>query len=720
MAGEGLIRRMVRGLGEAYGLREPEEKRLIRAAWVDGGEWHHHNLLAGATTASARRSFTSNADLSAIYSALFAGIRRRSRMVTKLKIELVREVNGEQIEIPSHPALDALSRVNDALTRQQGFALIEQHKLTWGKAYWIKRRNGLGVPVEFEIWPPDEVEVIPDERKPWAPAAFKRHKQKGTTETVAPRDVVWFRHMIDPRNPLNGLSPIGAVRVQVDTGMEALRYNQRFFDNDTSPSRIFTVEEGGPGEAARIEQELERKFRGTDNAHRAMVLEGGLKVAEGTAPIAHKDMQFLEQMLQNVHEVARVLEMHPTELGVGDTTFSNVGEGTTATWDMIVDQVTNTLAEFNEFFLWPDFGRDLHFIEKHDHIRALQPDLKLLAEIDDIRLRDAIVTINEVRDREGMDAVPWGDTPVVQNTLEPLDMRTGAEKDAAAVEVNKAIQSKPQNEPDKLGSAVPSDTEKKPRSRSLESEHAHFDGVLQELLTKELRGIIRHLEAADRRALRNEDVLGYEWDWLRKYGDTVRGPLVSIFEITLEAQGFTDTPLMPTHELAVRYAEARAGELLSDRGRQSLSVTTRERVRELVAKAIENGDSMRTLKNQLRQDGVFSAGRAETIARTEVSRAQNEASLKAYTSNGYEGKRWLTSGFDVDNGDAFGPCVINEAAGPVALHDAFPSGDDAPPAHPRCRCTVVPVFELPRRTVVHKKGTLDGREIDIVETTEVR
>ena len=90
-------------------------------------------------------------------------------------------------------------------------------------------------------------------------------------------------------------------------------------------------------------------------------------------------------------------------------------------------------------------------------------------------------------------------------------------------------------------------------------------------------------------------------------------------------------------------------------GRLSVSATTRERVRELVTEALKNGDSLRTLKNALRQADIFSAGRAETIARTETSTAMGRASVQAYTSNGYEGKEWRTSGFDVDNGDAFGP-----------------------------------------------------------------
>ena len=708
----GLLRRMARSLGESYGLVTPQ-----RAAWIDPeGNWAHHNDLIGGNAAQ-RRAFITNADLSAIYSALFAGIRRRSRMVTRLKIEMVREVNGELIEVPDHPALMALNAVNESLTRQQGFGLIEQHKLTWGKAYWIKRRNALQVPVEFEIWPPDEVEVVPANGKPWVPAAFKRHKGNGTVETVAARDVVWFRHMVDPRDPLNGLSPIGAVRVQVDTGMEALRYNQRFFDSDTSPSRLFTVEEGGPAEVARIEQELERKFKGTDNAHRAMVVEGGIKVVDGSAAMPHKDMQFIEQMLQNVHEVARVLEMHPTELGVGDTTFSNVGEGTAATWDMIVDQVTNTLAEFNEFYVWPDFGREFSLIEKHDHIRALQTDMKLQAEIDDIKLKGAVIVVNEIRDRDGMEPVAWGDTPVVQNTLEPLDMRTAAEKDAAAATVLAATSKASANT--QQGSDVPSDKQK-PRAidgadlpETLEGAQARMARAWERRLRKQLRGFISHMEDADARgvrAIRKEDVLSYDWDWRDDFGIDVALELRSSYEAALIDGDFVPTPMLPTHDLAVRYAQARAGELLAETGRFSIPAGTRDRVADLVAKAIENGDSLRTLKNALRNDIAFSPRRAETIARTETATAMGKASLQSYTSRGIEGKRWLTAGAED------GVCLDNADAGVIRVSDSFPSGDDAPPAHPNCRCTIVPEFEMPRALrKIHKRGTLDGREIDIIE-----
>jgi len=211
-AAPGLIRRMARTLGEAYGIIPSKE----RAAWIENGEWQHHNDLIGGNAAT-RRAYTTNADISATYGAVFAAQRLRCRMITRPRWYLVRKVRGaDPIEVPEHPALDAIHRMNEGMTERQGRSLIEQHCLSWGKAYLIKRRNGLGVPQEFEFWPPEQVEVKPTPKKAWVPMAFIRHLPNGSTETVAPRDVLWLRHLVDPRNPLNGLSPIGAARVEID------------------------------------------------------------------------------------------------------------------------------------------------------------------------------------------------------------------------------------------------------------------------------------------------------------------------------------------------------------------------------------------------------------------------------------------------------------------------------------------------------------------------
>ena len=671
--------------------------RPQRAIWVDDNGVMQRPDLTEPGNALLRRAARSNADLVAIFGAVFAAVRKRSQAAAKAELVLVRKNRGgETVEITDHPALDALRRVNESLTYKQGFGLIEQHKLTFGPAYWIKRRNRLGVPVEFEIWEPDRVEVVPRADKPWVPAAFKRHKDVGTVETVAPEDVIWFRYMVDPRNPLRSLTPIGAVRMEVDTALEAQRYNQRFFDNDALPAALISVADAGPAEVSRIESDLDRKFRGTDNKHRIMVTEGDLKVI-GT-PMAHKDMEFLAQHRMTKEDVAMAFEMNPIDLGdSAQATKDNLDGFTTAFWLMILNELENTVEELNEFYIHPDFGEELDLIVRLN-VPALQDDKKLQAQIDEINLRSGKVVINELRERDGIEPVTWGDVPLVSQNVKPL----GYEPPAPVV-------APPMPED---GDEEMDDMPRRlriPTVRNLEDAEAEARSGWERRLSRELRAIMAHLEEADRRtarALDVSDVDSYSWDWWLRYGKAVMEELAAAYVAALESGGFVETPLLPTHEIAVRYARARAGELLNLSERTNVVALTRQHVKDLVADAIANGDSMRTLKNKLRNDFAFSDSRADMIARTEAATANGKAKLQAYSSNGYEGKRWVTA--HDERVDDF-PCGANEDAGPIFLHESFPSGDDTVPGHPNCRCTILPVVEMPRRTVTVKTPERDAQ-----------
>lgn len=114
--------------------------------------------------------------------------------------------------------------------------------------------------------------------------------------------------------------------------------------------------------------------------------------------------------------------------------------------------------------------------------------------------------------------------------------------------------------------------------------------------------------------------------------------------------------------------------------------TTNEVASRLIGKAIENDWGVDKLARELTKTKIFDTSRAETIARTEISRAQNLAMLKA----GYEYRKktrskirkvWLL-GPD--------PCPICEENGGevLKLDEVFESGDFAPPVHPNCMCEV--------------------------------
>ena len=74
------------------------------------------------------------------------------------------------------------------------------------------------------------------------------------------------------------------------------------------------------------------------------------------------------------------------------------------------------------------------------------------------------------------------------------------------------------------------------------------------------------------------------------------------------------------------------------------------------------------------------------IVQTEVTRGQAAGAAAIYRDAGVQRVEWVTA----EDARVCDFCDANEAAGPVFLGQAFPSGAIQPPQHPRCRCALVP------------------------------
>ena len=653
-----------------------------RAIWTeDDGRIDLTALPSYAdTSAKARRTSRSNSDLVAAYSAIYTATRIRSRAIARPRISLVRKSSTNTVDVPTHPALDLLSMINASLPQRNGISYVETQKLAFGSAFWIKRRDRLGRVAEFDIWNPEHVTVVrrPDAR--WIPAKFIYHA--GPNEvSVDPTDVVWFRHMIDPRDILVGLTPISAVRMMSDTTLEAQRYNQKFFDNGTMINQIFALKEGTQLEASRIADEIERRFAGTDNMHRVFV--GDDDLTHVTSSVSHADMEYLGQMKWGVREVAMVFEMSGVKLNDSEyATLANVEQFNTDFWEMIRDQLDNTLSELNAFLIWPDYGRESSLIAHYDDIAALQVNRKFQAEVDKIRLDAGLDTINELRKRDSLEAVPWGDLPLISQSIKPLGATT-----------------------------PPEVTPTEPRAYVRNGEAKSLHDVCRRMIRVEARRLFDHL--ARRAVVTQEtldDVRRYGWvEWFDRHRAELIEALYVRYLIVLLDTGLIAGGLVDPERIARQWATARVVELLTLSGRFSIVATTRDRIIALVEQAISTDQSIATLRQRIVEDGLaLSDGHADLISETEDSLIAGDASLRSYTLQGYEGKAWRTAGPHPE-----GICIGNEEQGPIRITEPFSSGHMSAPAHPRCQCVITAVGVLPTRKQVIRDQA--GNIIEVIE-----
>jgi hypothetical protein len=139
---------------------------------------------------------------------------------------------------------------------------------------------------------------------------------------------------------------------------------------------------------------------------------------------------------------------------------------------------------------------------------------------------------------------------------------------------------------------------------------------------------------------------------------------------------------------AVTWARNYAGELID-----LIDDGTMTALRDSIASWAESGAPLPDLITQL--EPLFGEERAKTIATTEVTRSFAEANRQAYQASGVvEKMEWQTAGDELA-----AQCPICGPLHEVQRDLDEPFGDDvfgetmySPPAHPNCRCAILPVI----------------------------
>ena len=130
------------------------------------------------------------------------------------------------------------------------------------------------------------------------------------------------------------------------------------------------------------------------------------------------------------------------------------------------------------------------------------------------------------------------------------------------------------------------------------------------------------------------------------------------------------------------------GELIDNPdAKWAIDESTRTMLRNTIAQGLEDNLSVPQLADRIKADYAFSEERAELVAHTEVARASVQGSLagalEAQDAGVVLQKLWLGGQSPCEE-----ICQPNIDQGAIDLADDFESGDDGPPGHPGCYCSV--------------------------------
>lgn len=334
------------------------------------------------------------------------------------------------IKLDNHPIIKLLERPNPLQAGNEFFKALYSYLLLSGNSY-VLRVSGGQIIKELWLLRPDRVEIKPSNN-----LIPKSYCYKLSGKTVAEYDVdketgmseVKHFKMWNPLDDYYGLSPIRAASADIDQHNFSAKHNINLLMNGARPSGAVVFrprDEAGmsvqlsESQRQQLMTDLELRFQGTDNAGRAMLLEGDFDWKEmGLSP---KDMDFLQLKNMSARDIALCFGVPSQLVGIPDSqTYSNIQEARLALYEeTIIPLMKRVESDLNEY-LAPIYGERIRIEYDIDSIPAMAERRKRLYENVTIAVREGIISRNEARERLGMEPITGGDDVFIPANLFPL------------------------------------------------------------------------------------------------------------------------------------------------------------------------------------------------------------------------------------------------------------------------------------------------------------
>ena len=339
------------------------------------------------------------------------GAARRQSLIRALPPDV------EMVKLDEHPLLDVLDGGNPLMT---GLSVRKVTALHWdleGEAFWLKERNGLGVPVSAWPLPPDWVRSTPTPTGPYYRVGFR-----GWQGPIPETEILWLPNH-NPANPYGrGTGLARALADELETDEYAARHIRQQFLNQARPD--FGVYPGedketwSQTERDRVEQQWADQHQGFWRAFRPRFAGKKLGIYEFTQT-DNRSLQLVQLREFNADLVRKIWGVPPEIMGI-------VGPGSsraTVAWSsyifakwVLVPRLEMFRALLQER-LAPEYDERLIV----DYVSPVDEDADFQLEV--LQANPAAWTIDEWRARGGGAPLPDGQGQVflVPFNLQPME-----------------------------------------------------------------------------------------------------------------------------------------------------------------------------------------------------------------------------------------------------------------------------------------------------------
>jgi HK97 family phage portal protein len=610
---------------------------------------------------------------------VYACINAVGDNVASTQIKLQTKTKDGWKDVPEHEALVPLQKANPL---QSGYELLFSTASLLeldGNAPWLVIKNESGSR-PLEIWPLNPSKLTAKNDSTGLITHYELLTDNGIKRLET--DEVIPHKTFNPQSLYRGIGTVAAAAVAIDTDEFAATWNKNFFYNSAMPSATLETDKAlTPEQHARLKAQWESKYQGLDNAHKLAILESGLKF--NPISMSQKDMDFLESRRFSRDEILALFRVPKVILGIVEDVNRANAEASEYIFAKyrIRPMVRLIVEKLNEFYL-PLFKGLNQDNWRFTFVDPVPDNVELDLKVKEAGLKNGYYTINEVREMEGKEPVEGGEVPYIPLNMVPI---TYSSEPAVSAD----------SQQDKAVKKEFSHKGVNKRQRYLRNKIIEQKTVYKHIILSRKNEIIKRLKG-DKSFTKdlNKEILAVIFREIEsKWQVDFKNANESLYQDALLMAG-TEAIQQVNVDISFDLKHPRALEWISKNALKKATwmvETLKEEIRGILYDGIDQGLSINDMAGSISSFFDLQADyRAERIARTETIASYAQGSLEGYRQSGVvKMKRWLTAGDDRVDPE----CAENEDQGAIGLEDHFKNGGDAPPVHPNCRCSLVPVVQ---------------------------
>jgi len=620
-----------------------------------------------------------------------------------VKLFMIKNSKGDVEEIFSHPLLDLIYRPNPFQTKSEFFEGIETNlKLTGNSFTWKVRANNGKI---LELWNlrPDLITIIADEQS--FIKGYKFRRLDGKEFNIPAEDMIHIKYPC-PLDEYWGQSPLGPSIIRVETEEWATNYQRDFFRNSARPDGILkTNEDLSKKQLQNIKQSWNSAYKGRGNFGKTAVLYKGIEYQP--ISMSQREMDFIESMKFTRDDILTAFKVPKPLVAVVDDV--NRANAETAMFiflsETIKPEITRLIEKFNEEMVYPDFD-DRLFLDFDDPTPENKEADRLEIEM---KVKNKIMTINEARDHYNLPPIEGGDALYLPMLYSPIGEKMMSEKMAKfrgkgmlyeklkltdKITKEAALLSKKNRKKKSLIPLI------KPAIRKTYVEYVmkRIDAKAElaknklinffgEQETRVLEGLKRYINSKSYNQKKiNLDVI---IDKKKEQALTLEfiSPLLTQLLKMAGQETLDDLGINEGFVLTERYKKSieKRAKFFS----REVNRTTFNKLKNTLSEGLVAGEGYIALSDRVKSVykdiGTY---RADLIARTESTNANNEGTLAGYTqSEVVSHKEWIAI---IDDRTRPEHIALN---GEIVPKDETFSNGLMFPQEPNCRCTIGPVIK---------------------------